>query len=98
MQRDPRVVQDGDVRWQLTVIPVWLVVVVGALLVGLFSPADQYLIWLPMVLAGAIFLTFCIQLALVQKEGLVNRMTASLVGAVVVLAVATAILWPLSLV
>jgi hypothetical protein len=91
------VVQDRGVRWQLTVIPVWLATALGALLVGLFSPAREYLTWLPMVLAGAIFLTFCIQLALVQKEGLVNRMTASLVGALLVLAVATVILWPLSL-
>lgn len=89
-------VQDGVVRWQLTVIPVWLLTAVGALLVGFFSPAPQYLTWLPMVLAGAIFLTFCVQLAAVQKEGLVNRMTASLVGSVVVLAAATAILAPLA--
>jgi hypothetical protein len=33
----------------------------------------------------------------VEKEGLVNRMTASIVGSVVVVAVATAILWPISL-
>jgi len=85
------------VRWQLTVIPVWLCAGVGALLVGLFSPASQYLTWLPIVLAVAIFLTFCIQLALVQKEGLVNRMTASLVGSAIILAAATAILAPLSL-
>ncbi|MEO8708546.1 MAG: hypothetical protein ABI400_05805 [Lacisediminihabitans sp.] len=77
-------------------IPVWLFAVVGAVLVGLFSPVHDYLTWLPMVLAGSIFIAFGIQLAVVQKEGLVNRMTASLVGSVVVLAVATAILWPLS--
>ncbi|WP_349897760.1 hypothetical protein [Parafrigoribacterium soli] len=84
-------------RWRLTVIPVWLLTAVGALLVGLFSRPGEYLTWLPMVLAGAIFLTFCVQLAAVQKEGLVNRMTASLVGSVVVLAAATVILVPLSL-
>lgn len=89
--------QDGEVRWQLTVIPVWLGAAVGALLIGLLSSPGYYLTWLPIVLAGAIFLTFCIQLAVVQKEGLVNRMTASLVGAVVILAAATAIFWPLSL-
>ena len=90
-------VQDREVPWQLTVIPVWLLTAVGALLTGLLSSPHQYLIWLPMVLAGAIFLTFCIQLALVQKEGLVNRMTASLVGSVIVLTAATAILLPIAL-
>ncbi len=78
-------------------IPVWLFTAVGAVLTGAWASPGRYLVWLPMVLAGAIFLTFCIQLAAVQKEGLVDRMTASLVGAVVVLAAATAVLWPLSL-
>jgi hypothetical protein len=85
------------VRRRLTVSPVWLFTVIGAVLTGLLVSPAHYLIWLPMVLAGAIFLTICIQLAAVEKEGLVNRMTASLVGSVVVLAVATAILWPISL-
>lgn len=84
-------------RWQWSVIPVWVLVACGALLAGLLSEPDHYFTWLPIVLAAAAMLTFCIQLALVQKEGLVNRMTASLVGSVVILAVATAVLWGVSL-
>jgi len=91
------VVQDGLVRWQWSVIPVWVLVACGALLTGLFSEPGHYFTWLPIVLAAATLLTFCIQLALVQKEGLVNRMTASLAGSVVILAAATAILWGVSL-
>lgn len=78
-------------------MPVWLCAALGAVTVGVFSPNNDYLVWLPMVLAGTIFITFCVQLATVQKEGLVSRITASLVGSVVVLALATAVLWLLSL-
>lgn len=91
------VVQDGLVRWQWSVIPVWVLVACGALLTGLLSKPDQYFTWLPIVLASATILSFCIQLALVQKEGLVSRMTASLGGSLIILAVATAVLWGVSL-
>ena len=91
------VVQDGLVRWQWSVIPVWVLVACGAVLAGLLSQPDYYFTWLPIVLAAATLLTFCIQLALVQKEGLVNRMMASLGGSLVILAAASAILWGVSL-
>jgi hypothetical protein len=91
------VVQDGLVRWQWSVIPVWVLVACGALLTGLLSTPDYYFTWLPIVLAAATILTFCVQLALVQKEGLVNRMMASLGGSLVILAAASAILWGVSL-
>jgi hypothetical protein len=71
---------------------VWLAVVVGAVLVGVFA-ADAAFTWLPVVMAGAILATFAIQLALQRKEGLVSRVAASVGGAVVLLAVATGILW-----
>lgn len=91
------VVQDGLVRWQWSVIPVWVLVACGALLTGLLSEPSDYFTWLPIVLAAAAILTFCIQLAHVQKEGLVNRMTASLGGSLVILAVASGILAVVSL-
>ncbi|MHB1172025.1 MAG: hypothetical protein ACYCZY_05960 [Lacisediminihabitans sp.] len=85
-------------RWQLTsVIPVWIIMAFAALAIGLLSPANQYLTWLPIALAGGIFVTFCIQLAIAHKEGLVDRMVASLGGSVLILAIATAILGPLAL-
>lgn len=66
--------------------------VVGAILVGVLAPATQYLDWLPIVLAAGILVTFSVQLAAVQKEGLVNRVMASLGGSLVILAIASAIL------
>jgi hypothetical protein len=81
-----------------SVVPVWLVSILGAALVGLISPKDQYLSWLPIVLAAATLLTFCIQLALVQKDGLVDRMMACLGGSIIILGVATIILGAVQLI
>jgi hypothetical protein len=78
--------------WQLrTVIPVWVIALAGAIVVGALA-ASAALAWLPIVLACCVLLTFAIQLALQRKEGLVTRMMASLGGALVILAVATAVL------
>jgi multisubunit Na+/H+ antiporter MnhB subunit len=83
------------VSWELrSILPVWLGAIVGAVLVGVLAP-DAAFTWLPVVMAGAVLLTFVIQLALQRKEGLVSRVAASIGGAVVVLAVATGILWAL---
>ncbi|MET4781255.1 hypothetical protein [Glaciihabitans sp. UYNi722] len=72
-----------------SVVPVWILVVLGAVFIGVIVPTGQYLTWVPIVLVGAAIVTFCIQLSLDRKEGLVNRMMASLGGSVVILAIAT---------
>lgn len=74
-----------------SVPPVWFAALVGALLVGVFAGA-QFLTWIPVVAAAAVLLTFVIQLALQRKEGLVNRIIASVGGVLVILAVATVVL------
>ena len=83
--------------WSLrSVVPVWVVALVGVIAVGVFAPhesgAGASLTWLPIVLAGSVLVTMAIQLALQRKEGLVTRMMASLGGALVICAVATGIL------
>jgi hypothetical protein len=82
--------------WQLrSVIPVWVIALAGAIVVGVLAPKTSpgaYLTWLPIVLAGSVLVTFAIQLALQRKEGLVTRLMASLGGALIILAVATAVL------
>lgn len=78
--------------WSLrSVIPVWVVALVGVVVVAVFA-ASASLTWLPIVLAGSVLVTMAIQLALQRKEGLVIRMMASLGGALVICAVATGIL------
>ena len=75
-----------------SIVPVWVVAIAGAILVGvLTTPAGSYRGFV-IVLTVAVLLTFVIQLALPSKQGLVLRMAASIGGSVVVLAVATAIL------
>jgi hypothetical protein len=83
--------------WSLrSVIPVWVVALLGAVVVGVFAPHSSgtggSLTWLPIVLAGSVLVTMAIQLALQRKEGLVVRMMASLGGALVICAVASGIL------
>ena len=75
-----------------TVVPVWALSLLGAVLVGVLSPRSEYLIWLPIVLAASTFATFCIQLATREKNGFVNRAMASVGGALVILMAATAVL------
>jgi hypothetical protein len=78
--------------WSLrSVIPVWILALAGAIVVGVLA-ASAFLTWLPIVLAGTVLITFAIQLALQRKDGLVTRMMASLGGALLILAVATAVL------
>ena len=69
----------------------WLAVIAGAVLVGVFA-GSAFLTWIPVVAGGAVLLTFVIQLSLQRKEGLVNRMIASIGGSVAILAVATVVL------
>jgi hypothetical protein len=76
--------------WQwMSIVSVWILTAAGAVAVGIFSPRDQYYTWIPIVLAGAIIVTFCIQLAIQRKEGFVSRVMASIVVSLVILAIAT---------
>jgi hypothetical protein len=75
-----------------SVIPVWVVALAGAVIIAILVPGSAF-VWLPVVMAGAILLTFVIQLGLSRKEGLVSRIVASLGGALLILVVATVGLW-----
>lgn len=75
-----------------TVLPVWVLVAVGAVLVGLLAAPGEYFTWLPIVLGIAVLLTFSIQLAIVRRDGLVTRAMVSVGGSVVILFLVTVIL------
>jgi hypothetical protein len=79
-----------------SVVPVWLVAVLGAVAVAVLADPENYLVFLPVVLGVTTLLTFGIQLGIRRKEGYVNRVTASATGAVVILAVATVVLAPIA--
>jgi hypothetical protein len=83
-------VQNGTVSWKrLSVVTIWLVAVVCAVLTGVLVAPENRLVWLSLSLAGCTILTLAAQLSTGQKEGYVHRVTLSLVGAVTVLAAAT---------
>jgi membrane protein implicated in regulation of membrane protease activity len=75
-----------------TAIPVWVAAAIGAVLIGLFAPTDQFLVWLPVAMASAVLMTFVIQVSTTQKKGLVDRIMLSVGGAILVLAAATGVL------
>ena len=78
--------------WQLTsILPVWILAIIGAILIGAISAPDSYFTWLPIVFAAVVISAFAIQLAIRRKDGFVTRVMASTGGALVILAVATGI-------
>jgi len=76
----------------ITVVPVWVASLVAAVLIGVFSPAAEYWDHVVLALGGAIVLTFVLQLATSQKDGLVSRTMLSTCGSLVILAVVTGVL------
>jgi hypothetical protein len=75
-----------------SILPVWFLVLVSSILVAILA-APEYLTWLPVVLAAAVILTFCIQLALREKDGFVARLFSSVGGALIIVAIASGVLW-----
>jgi len=79
-----------------SVVPVWILTILAVVAVGVFVAPIDYLVLLPVVLGLALVVTFGIQLLVPVRKGYVNRVSASLGGAVVVLALATVVLAPLA--
>ncbi len=78
--------------WQISsVLPVWLLSLAGAIVIAITLPRDQYVTWVGIVLAGAVILTFLIQLGIKRTEGFVTRAIASIGVSVVILAAASGI-------
>lgn len=75
-----------------TVLPVWGVTALAAVIVGIASPPEQDFLWLLVTLAAAVVLTFAVQLATLTKDGFVDRVMASVAGAVLILGIATGVL------
>jgi len=72
---------------------VWVLIAAGAVLVGLLVPPAEAIGWLPIVLALGMLAALAAQLGLGTVEGLVTRLALTASGAIVLLVVATAVLW-----
>jgi membrane glycosyltransferase len=80
------------VTWQLaSILPVWALAILGAVLIGLISDPEHYFVWVAIVFAAAIIGAFVVQLAIRRKEGFVSRVMTSTGGALAVLAVASVV-------
>lgn len=77
-------------RTVATALPVWLAVVVALVVIALIVPIDGWWPLFAAVAAGAVLLTFVIQVSLQSKEGLVMRMLVTVTGVVLVLIAASA--------
>ena len=71
----------------------WIVVLAATIAVAVVTVGFEFFTWLSIVLAGAIVLTFCVQLVTRQKEGFNGRLNLSVGGSFVIVVVAALILW-----
>ena len=79
----------APMSWRsLSVPPIWALALAGAILIAVLAQA-AFLTWIPVLLAACVLVTFVMQIALQSKDGLVDRMIASIGGALVILALAT---------
>ncbi|MCU1443705.1 MAG: hypothetical protein JWQ59_1855 [Cryobacterium sp.] len=82
----------GYVSWQWrSIVVVWLLALAGAVVVWFVSAPSQVMTWIGLTAAACTIATLAIQIGTGRKEGYVERVTASIVGMVVVLAAATGI-------
>jgi hypothetical protein len=75
-----------------SIVVVWVLTAVGAVLVGVFTNSTDYLGWLGVVMAASILVSACVQLATQQKDGFVMRLGACATGSFALLAVTTGVL------
>jgi len=85
------------VTWQLaSILPIWALAIIGAVLIGLISAPSEYFVWVPIVFAAAVIGAFAVQLGISKKEGFVLRVMSSTGGALVVLALASVVFLTIS--
>ena len=76
----------------ITIVPVWVLTLAAAIVIGVTTSAPEAYLWLPLALAGSVVVTFVLQLATSQKDGLVSRTMLSTCGSLVILALATLVI------
>jgi hypothetical protein len=76
-----------------TVAAVWAAALAAAVLIVILSSAFEDAAWLGISLGGCTVLSLCIQLATQEKRGFVRRLGASVTGAVIILVVATGVVF-----
>ncbi|MEJ1088966.1 hypothetical protein WDU99_11620 [Microbacterium sp. Mu-80] len=72
------------------VIAVWSVALVTALVLGFALPADIRTGWLLIAFGGVVLLSFAVQLAYARPQGYIVRVSASIVGSLVLMGIVSA--------
>ncbi|MBN8206780.1 hypothetical protein JF550_12550 [Microbacterium esteraromaticum] len=72
------------------VIAVLGVAAVTAILLGFLLPADTRIGWLLIAFGGVVLLSFAVQLAYARPQGFVVRVSASIVGSLVLMGMVSA--------
>ncbi|AMB59309.1 hypothetical protein [Microterricola viridarii] len=83
--------QNGVRRAWQSIAPIWVLALAGAILTGIIARPEDALGGISLTLAVSTICALAVQLATGRKEDFVSRVTASLVGSAVILAVATVI-------
>lgn len=78
-----------------SVVPIWVLAALGVLVIAVLAPLG-YLLWVPVLMTLLVLSSLVVQTSLRRKDGYVERLTASVVGAFVILALATGVLGAIS--
>ena len=70
---------------------VWVLALLGSVVTLVISPAGSQQLWLALTFGGCVLATFAVQLAVAKADGYLVRTMTSVVGAMVVVAVASGI-------
>lgn len=72
------------------VVAVWIIAAVAGVGIGVFVPSDWRSEWLTLALAGSVILAFGVQLYFGVSQRFLQRVAASVLGALLVLGVISA--------
>jgi hypothetical protein len=83
-------VESGTAAWT-SILPVWILTVLGAVAVLTLTPEQDVLAWLGLCLGLAIVASLLAQLATRRPRGFVARITASIAGSILIVLAGTVI-------
>ncbi len=67
------------------VVAVWVVAALAAVAVGVFAPEADRAVWMPIALGACIVVAFVVQLVVGRSRGFIQRVAASVLGALFVM-------------
>lgn len=76
-------------RERMSVVAVWVAALVGVIGVGILAAPERHITWVSILMLVLICLACVLQLAQAEADGFVRRMSESLVGALVILGIAS---------